>query len=285
MPIRRATHIIRGHHRAHRGGECGPCTSSDGIAAFEWRTTVPRERHSAIFVLGTQITGAAASRCCALRIGADLQRWADVEAGLVRSIDGEGLDLYLTCFDATAGLASASCLAANDVTSLRIDLETGPLPAPNIAATGPYDGAPGFDRGMQTTQHCGNNPESWVRGSAKLDTETGTLAVDVQLETDSVAAGPKGKLTVYVIDADSHLRAVIESSDIGIGGKPPGPAVSRTYSSHVQLGSYLAKRAAKLTLHAVCTGIVKQLYGVGNDPTNAFGLTVQHVPVPRGDIR
>lgn len=56
-----------------------------------------------------------------------------------------------------------------------------------INGTGSYKGAtPGWDRGMQTTMHCGNNPESWVRGSASLDKASGVLSVTVQLETDSV---------------------------------------------------------------------------------------------------
>jgi hypothetical protein len=69
-----------------------------------------------------------------------------------------------------------------------------------------------------------------------------------------------------------------------IGGKPPGPAVSRTFSSRVQLRGYLAKRAEKLTLQAACTGSVQQVFGIGNDPRYAFGLTVRELPEPHGGI-
>src|ERR1700727_539394 len=72
-----------------------------------------------------------------------------------------------------------------------------------LNGTGSYKGAaPGWDRGMQTTMHCGNSPESWVRGSASLDKGSGLLSLTGQLETDSVFAGPKGRVTVAIRNAE-----------------------------------------------------------------------------------
>jgi hypothetical protein len=62
-----------------------------------------------------------------------------------------------------------------------------------IQGTGDYDGPPGFDRGMQTTQWCGNNPESWVRGSASLDTDSAILKMTVLLEMEFNMAARKDK--------------------------------------------------------------------------------------------
>jgi len=260
---------------ASRAGDCAACADSGASVAFEWRTRVPKQSHTALFLKGTQTKGITAAKRCSLQVGAQTWSWADVEAGLVRSLDDNDLDLHLRCMDPSAGLVSAGCHATDDAVALAIDLETGPVPAPNIAAAGTYEGPPGFDHGMQAVRHCGNNPESWVRGSAKLDTDTGMLGVDIELETDSIAAGPKGRISVEILGDGGKLLVTVESSEIGIGGKPPGRAVSRNYSAHTQLRDYVAKRAAKLTIHAACTGTAQQLYGIGSDPGGAFGLTVK----------
>jgi hypothetical protein len=260
---------------AGRAGDCGACTESSSVAAFDWRTRVPRRSRAVLFVQARQTKGTAASKRCTLQVGAETRSWGDVEAGIVRSLDDRDLDLHLTCMDPSAGLVSAGCRGIDEPVTLAIDLETGSLPPPSLAATGEYHGPPGFDRGMQTTQHCGNNPESWVRGSATLDTASGRLGVDLQLETDSTAAGPKGKLSVEIRGDGGRVIARVESTEVGIGGKPPGHAVSRTYSASVQLREYVAKRAAQLTIHAACTGSVQRLYGIGGDPTPALALTVR----------
>jgi hypothetical protein len=260
---------------AGRAGDCGACTESSSVAAFDWRTRVPRWSSAALFIKGTQLKGTAAAQRCTLQVGAETRSWGDVEAGIVRSLDERDLDLHLTCMDPSAGLVSAGCHGIDQPVALAIELETGPLPPPSIAATGEYHGPPGFDRGMQTTQHCGNDPESWVHGSATLDTASGRLGVDLQLETDSTAAGPKGKLSVEIRGDGGRVIATVESNEVGIGGKPPGHAVSRTYSASVQLREYVAKHAAQLTIHAACTGSVQRLYGIGGDPTPALALTVR----------
>lgn len=97
-----------------------------------------------------------------------------------------------------------------------------------IQGTGPYNGPGGFDRGFQSTQHCGNNPESWIRGSASLDKSSGILNVQVQAETDSTTAGPKGKVLVAVRDAAGNQLADIQSDEFGRGGRPPGGAAMNT---------------------------------------------------------
>jgi hypothetical protein len=149
-----------------------------------------------------------------------------------------------------------------------------PAKPSSIAAVGDR-GPAGFDHGMQTTRHCGNHPEAWVRGSARLDTGTGTVVVDVELETDSTLAGPRGTVAIEVLGDGGKLLATIASSEVGIGGKPPGKAVSRRFSSQTAVRDLVAKRATALTIRASCTGTAQQLFGIGGDPTHAFGLTVK----------
>lgn len=127
---------------ADRAGGCGSCAESSSVAAFEWRTRAPSQSHAALFLKGTQTRGTAGAKRCTLQVGAETRSWADVEAGIVRTLDERGR------------------------------------------------------------------------------------------------------------------------------------AVSRTYSADVQLREYLAKRAAKLMIHAACTGSVQRLYGFGSNPPPALALTV-----------
>jgi hypothetical protein len=135
--------------------------------------------------------------------------------------------------------------------------------AQTLNATGSYRGAaPGGDRGMETTMHCGNNPESWVRGSASLDKQTGVLSLVVELETDSTSAGPKGRLTATISDAAHNLLYRVTSDEIGIGGKLPGSAVIKNFSSSLSVPSTIAGLASFLYLDAECTGSVKNFFNV-----------------------
>ncbi|MGF6440104.1 hypothetical protein [Paraburkholderia youngii] len=127
---------------------------------------------------------------------------------------------------------------------------------------GPYNGPPGFDRGMNTTMHCGNNPESWVRGSTTLDPSTGAVAMTVQLETDSTRAGPKGILSVTVKDSQGNALATLKSNEVGMGGKPPGHAVIRNFTANANVPMTVASKAASLDAAVQCTGSVTQLWGI-----------------------
>lgn len=131
-----------------------------------------------------------------------------------------------------------------------------------IQGTGPYFGPAGFDRGMQSTAHCGNNPESWLRGSATLDTSTGDMTITIQLETDSVAAGPKGRVKVTVKDENDSVLATVETDEIGMGGKPPGAAVQKSFTSTAQIPAGVAQNAKKLWVDPICNGQVNQWFGI-----------------------
>ena len=132
-----------------------------------------------------------------------------------------------------------------------------------LNGTGSYKGAaPGWDRGMQTTMHCGNNPESWVRGSASLDKGSSSLSLTVQLETDSVFAGPKGRVTVAIRSAEGKTIYTVATDEIGIGGKPPGNVVIRSFSSTVSVPASISQEANSLYLDAQCTGSINRLFNI-----------------------
>lgn len=145
-----------------------------------------------------------------------------------------------------------------------------------ITGSGPYQGPGGFDRGMQSTMYCGNDPESWVRASATLDTSSGAISLTIQLETDSDLAGPKGKATVSVRDADGATLATAVSDEIGMGGKPGGSAVIRNFSAPASIPAATAQRVASLWVEAQCAGSVGGPFGFNpDDLTHAFSIAVQ----------
>lgn len=131
-----------------------------------------------------------------------------------------------------------------------------------LAGTGGYSGTPGFDRGYQTTMHCGNWPESWLRGSAFLDKSTGVLTIHVGLETDAIFAGPKGQIVVYITDANGTLLAKIATAEVGRGGKAPGRAERTDIQTSLHVGSYIANNAARITVATHLTGFTNRLFNV-----------------------
>jgi hypothetical protein len=156
-----------------------------------------------------------------------------------------------------------------------------PVPS-SVAGVGPYSGPLGFDRGMQSTMHCGNNPESWVRGSVTLDTNTGRANIQVQLETDSVAAGPKGQLHIVfeqstgINPADNKpiLKPVytVDTDELGIGGKRSGQASIVTRSASADVPLDVAKLVSHVSIDAECTGQSNAWFGfiTDQDIQNAF---------------
>ena len=131
-----------------------------------------------------------------------------------------------------------------------------------LAGTGGYTGTPGFDRGFQATTYGGNNPESWVRGSAFLDKQTGLLTMNINLETDATHAGPKGQILVYIFDAYGNLITTVCSAEVGRGGKAPGEAEQSNFQATAYLGPQVGNRAAKITVVANVTGSSFQLWGI-----------------------
>src|ERR1700761_9204200 len=148
-------------------------------------------------------------------------------------------------------------------------------PCQVIHGTGSYKGGvPGFDRGMESTMHCGNNPESWVRGTAALDKDSGILSITVQLETDSVLAGPKGRLSTIIRNADGKQIYRAMSDEIGIGGKPPGKAVIQNFTSNISVPKAIAFTANSMSLDAECTGSINRLFNINPDNVHRSFLIV-----------
>ena len=75
----------------------------------------------------------------------------------------------------------------------------------------------------------------------------GILSMMVELETDSVLAGPKGRVTASISDAAHNLLYRVTSDEIGIGGKPPGQVVIKNFSSTISIPAAITAAAASFT--------------------------------------
>src|SRR5438477_6408768 len=109
-----------------------------------------------------------------------------------------------------------------------------------VAVEGSYSGPQGFDDGMASTMYCGNSPESWIRGDAQI--QDATLVIRIELETDSVVAGPSGIVTVTLWGDDGGKLATIRSAEVGRTGKPPGVSATSRFSSVADVGADVLAR-------------------------------------------
>lgn len=182
----------------------------------------------------------------------------------------------VNCSDIQDGWLSAKWILEPLNASTTPSTETSSPKAPTqIKATGPYQGPAGFDRGMATTMYCGNSPESWVRGNATLDQASGILTITIQLETDATNAGPKGKVTAVLKDCNGNAVANVTTDEIGTGGKTPGSAVIRNFTSQTKIDPKLAGKVCSMYLTSQCTGSIDRLWNVSMDTVNdAFEIIV-----------
>jgi hypothetical protein len=95
--------------------------------------------------------------------------------------------------------------------------------------------------------HCAfihqSRPESWLRGSAALETSTGVLTLALQLATDSKTAGPCGKLIVVLRDGQgSDLVRVTMGRAVCQGGKATEPAAIHDFRLQKTVPLALAQR-------------------------------------------
>jgi hypothetical protein len=106
--------------------------------------------------------------------------------------------------------------------------------------------------------------EGWVRGKANLNRDTGDVHIFMQLETDSVAAGPCGKIAADFLEEDGTVLATITTGEACRGGKPPGKAVrSDAHSNQPHaIPVAVAKKVTKIVVRPTVTGIKKGLFGL-----------------------
>lgn len=161
--------------------------------------------------------------------------------------------------------SSAPGLQALVVAGMFLRLVPAAVVAQEISATGPYMGPPGFGHDMATTMYCGNNPESWIRASAKLDKKTSKLVLSLQLETDSTIAGPKGRASVVFRDATGNELASMVTGEVGVGGKPPGKAVSKNFVKEYPVPQAVVSKTASLDAAVECTGSAVAFWGIEPD--------------------
>lgn len=121
-------------------------------------------------------------------------------------------------------VATASITATSPVTASKIDAAAPDSAQPSLIPCTPNGNSEvsgPWGNGFCAVVH-GTDPDSWVRGSAELDTRNGILTVKISLETDSNAAGPCGQVTTFLRDVDGKDIYQVESQgNACIGGKGP----------------------------------------------------------------
>ena len=120
-----------------------------------------------------------------------------------------------------------------------------------------------FARGFSALDH-GDDPESWVRASATCQRDNGVVSFTLQLETDSVSAGPKGRMQVVLRDATKDL-VTIDVAEIEMGGKIPGPSRIRSFHGQATVPIKLAARVTSVGVTVQHTGSSNQLFGIPAD--------------------
>jgi hypothetical protein len=101
-----------------------------------------------------------------------------------------------------------------------------------------------------------SRPESWVRGSAALDTSTGVLTFTIQLTTYSKTAGPCGKLTALLLDAQgSDLIRVTMGRAVCRGGRRSAPEVTQEVTLQKSLPPTIALRAKSVVVAIEYSGV------------------------------
>jgi hypothetical protein len=155
--------------------------------------------------------------------------------------------------------------AGGSIVTFRYKYVPAAAPAPQLVACSgiqQYSGAPGFDRGFCATAYCGNSPESWVRGRADIDRASGRVAMELELETDSVAAGPKGSMDVALHDANGAVLKSIKSAVSGIGGKTPGKSWIVDIPATINVDQQIANKVSSVAVSAMCNGAVDKWFNL-----------------------
>lgn len=115
--------------------------------------------------------------------------------------------------------------------------------------------------GYSAVKHS-KNPEGWLRGSAALDKTTAVLTMRIQLETDSVASGPKGFITIDLQNDSKETIGTVKTGNVWCGGKPPGKARRRNFRFEKKLPARLASATQHLEAKMTQTGKKVQLWSV-----------------------
>lgn len=118
-----------------------------------------------------------------------------------------------------------------------------------------------FARGHSAVFHV-TDPEGWVRGRASLVTDTGDLTMVLGLETDSVAAGVRGRLKVRLFDNSVEIAVIKMDRDVGIPGKAPGRARIEEFTLAKRIPSDVASRATGIDVEVEFTGKQFGIFGL-----------------------
>ena len=119
-------------------------------------------------------------------------------------------------------------------------------------------------------------PESWVRGSAALDTSTGVLSLSLQLATASKTAGPCGKLTVMLRDSQGNdLVQVTMGRAVCLGGKSTETAAVKNFQLQKTVPQALAQQTKAVVVTLEYSGVQLGAWNVNlQEIANAIRMLV-----------
>jgi len=118
--------------------------------------------------------------------------------------------------------------------------------------------------------YCGGvhstDPEGWLRGFAALDRSNGKVRLTFQIETDSTASAPKGRMAARFLDASgATVKTIKMGKDAYRGGKPPGKAAKSTYRMKTSIPVADAQRVDSITVDVEQTGKYTRVFNIKAD--------------------
>ena len=100
-----------------------------------------------------------------------------------------------------------------------------------------------------------DHSQGWVRARARLDRETGKLAIETQLDTDNLLEGPCMKARIVLRDdTGAALGTVAMDKAVCRAGKAPGKHQHSNYTFTRQVPVEIARRTASLDVQAIAAG-------------------------------
>lgn len=102
----------------------------------------------------------------------------------------------------------------------------------------------------------------WVHARASLDVRSGLLELVLELATDRVDQGPKGRMSVRLLNEEGQTIATYAMDEQKIGGKAPGGARFQKFVSSAQVAPEVARNTRTILVQADLTGGFVELFGV-----------------------
>lgn len=148
-------------------------------------------------------------------------------------------------------------------------------------------GAGAWARGYSSFVHArrGGGLNGWVRGRANLNTSTGVVTIEMDLESDDVRKGPCGVVEVALLGEKGVELAVVTSPKACLGGKPMGKAIRHQVKGTATVDKELAALTTALRVQAHCVGKHTRLFGISQKQffSRLLSVATLFLVKPKGD--